>query len=148
LSREGFQEVRIAGGVGWVAVGLGAWGLDGFVSNKQTSNESTHARHFLVGLVVVVVEFLGLYTIIVSGRASRLGTWGWGFRLGTGGSLHYCCAFFLSLSLSVFLCASLSHSSSSLSLSVFLFLVLFGCVLTRALHTHSRHALVAFSTSL
>jgi hypothetical protein len=98
--------------------------------------------------VVVVVEFLDLYTIIVSGRASRLGTWGWGFRLGTGGSLHYCCAFFLSLSLSLFLCASLSHSSSSLSLSIFLFLVLFGCVLTRALHTHSRHALVAFSTSL
>jgi hypothetical protein len=54
----------------------------------------------------------------------------------------------LSLSLSLFLCASLSHSSSSLSLSIFLFLVLFGCVLTRALHTHSRHALVAFSTSL
>jgi hypothetical protein len=100
------------------------------------------------------VEFLDLRTIIVSGKASRLGTSGWGFRLGTGGSLHYCCAFFLSfslslsLSLSVFLCVPLSHSSSSLSLSVFLFLVLFGCVLTRALHTHSRHALVAFSTSL
>jgi hypothetical protein len=98
-----------------------------------------------------VVEFLDLHTIIVSGRSSRLGTWGWGFRLGTGGSLHYCCAFFLSLSLSlalsVFLCVSLSHSSS-LSPSVFLFLVLFGCVLTRALHTHSRYALVAFSTSL
>jgi len=42
----------------------------------------------------------------------------------------------------------LSHFSSSLSLSVFLFLILFGCVLTRALHTHSRHALVAFSISL
>ncbi len=55
---------------------------------------------------------------------------------------------FFSFSLSLFLCVSLSHSSSSLSLSVFLFLVLFGCVLTRALHTHSRHALVAFSTSL
>jgi hypothetical protein len=39
-------------------------------------------------------------------------------------------------------------SSSSLSLYVFLFLVLFGCVLTRAVHTHSQHALVAFSTSL
>jgi hypothetical protein len=55
---------------------------------------------------------------------------------------------FLSFSLSLFVCVSLSHSSSSLTLSVFLFLVLFGCVLTRALHTHSRHALVAFSTSL
>jgi hypothetical protein len=52
------------------------------------------------------------------------------------------------LSLSLFLCVSLSHSSSSLSLFVFLFLVLFRCVLTRALHTHSRHALVAFSISL
>ncbi|CAM6075597.1 unnamed protein product, partial [Sphagnum tenellum] len=49
LSREGFQEVRIAGGVGWVAVGLGAWGLDFFVSNKQTSSKSTQARHFLSG---------------------------------------------------------------------------------------------------
>lgn len=42
LSREGFQEVRVAGGVGWVAVGLGAWGLDVFVSNKQTNKQQKH----------------------------------------------------------------------------------------------------------
>jgi hypothetical protein len=42
LSREGFQEVHIAGGVGWVAVGLGAWGLDVFVSNKQTNKQQKH----------------------------------------------------------------------------------------------------------
>ncbi len=69
LSRERFQEVRVAGGVGWVAVGLGA-AVWTFLSatNKRTSSESTQARHFLVGLVVVVVEFLDLYTIIVSVR--------------------------------------------------------------------------------
>ncbi len=81
------------------------------------------------------MEFLDLCTIIVSVRASKLGT---------GGSLRYYCAF--SLSLCFFVCLCLS--SSSLSLFVFLFLVLFGCVLTCALHTHSRHALVAFNTSL
>jgi len=137
LSREGFQEVRIAGGVGWVAVGLGAWGLDGFVSNKQTSNESTHARHFLVGLVVVVVEFLGLYTIIVSVRASRLRTWGWGFRLRTGGSLHYCCVFSLSLSFFVCLCLTLLLPCLSLSFCfLFCFVVYW---LVHSTHTHGMH---------
>jgi hypothetical protein len=75
-----------------------------------------------------------------------------GYALGVGDSGYaledHCTTVAFFFSLSLFLCVSLSHSSSSLSLFVFLFLVLFRCVLTRALHTHSRHALVAFSISL
>jgi hypothetical protein len=52
---------------------------------------------------------------------------------------------FLSLSFFVFLCLTLLLICLFLSLS--LFLVLFGSALTRALHAHSGHALVAFGTS-